>query len=34
MKVADLLAQRQHHWQELDNLCDTVNWKSAKKMGA
>ena len=34
MKVADLLAQRQHQWQELDELCDAVNWRSAKRMGA
>ncbi|MBT3890657.1 MAG: stage II sporulation protein M [Planctomycetaceae bacterium] len=34
MKVADLLAQRQHQWQELEELCDAVNWKSAKRLGA
>jgi len=34
MKVADLLAQRQHQWKKLEELCDAVNWKSSKRIGA
>jgi|TARA_B110000467_G_scaffold63839_1_gene58234 uncharacterized membrane protein SpoIIM required for sporulation len=34
MKVAEILAQRQHQWQELEELCNAVNWRSAKRLGA
>jgi uncharacterized membrane protein SpoIIM required for sporulation len=33
MKVAEILAQRQHQWQELEELCNAVNWRSAKRLG-